>query len=115
MNKKVLTNIFISAALALPLITLAADLAATLATWKGYIIDILNFLLVLATLVFVWGIVKYVSAGGDAAKVTEARNYMVWGIVGLAIMGSVWVLVNWLTGAFFTTGVDKTIPQPYTK
>lgn len=112
MNKKIVTHIVISAALVLPLVSLAADLASLLTTWTGYIKLILNFLLVLATLVFVWGIVKYVSAGGDATKVTEARNYMIWGIVGLAIMGSVWVLVNWLTGSFLTGG-DNKIPTPY--
>jgi hypothetical protein len=61
-----------------------------------YAVDAINFLLVLATLVFLWGVIKYISAGGDAAKVKEARSYILWGLIGLAIMGSVWAIVRFV-------------------
>jgi len=66
--------------------------------------DILNpiigVLIVLATVVFLWGIVKYLSAGGDAEKLKEARNFIVWGIVGLFVMLSVWGLVALINNTF---------------
>lgn len=110
MNKKVLTNIFISAALVLPLISLAAgDLNATITNFTGYAKAIINFLLVIATLVFIWGIVKYITAGGDSAKITEARAYILWGLIGLAVMASVWALVFWVIDVS-TVGNNNTIP-----
>lgn len=96
MNKKVLAHIVISAALMLPLITLAADLNATITNYIGYAKAIINFLLVIATLVFIWGIIKYITAGGDSTKITEARSYIIWGLIGLAIMASVWALSYYL-------------------
>lgn len=71
----------------------------------------INFLLVLATLVFLWGIIKYVSAGGDAAKIKEARSYILWGIIGLAVMASVWAIVFFLERTFGTEGQPRAIPQ----
>lgn len=79
-----------------PLVTIAATLGDRITAWTSGVFLIINFLMVLATLVFLWGIVKYVSAGGDAAKVKEARSYILWGIIGLAIMGSVWVVVRFI-------------------
>ncbi|MBU6415399.1 hypothetical protein KGQ34_04145 [Patescibacteria group bacterium] len=112
MNKKVLTHIVISAALALtlPLITLAAgDLNATITNFIGYAKAIINFLLVIATLVFIWGIVKYITAGGDAAKITEARSYIIWGLIGLAVMASVWALTYYIIDISLV-GNNNTIP-----
>lgn len=47
---------------------------------------LINFLLVLATMVFLWGVIQYVIAGESADKAQKARNQIVWGLVGLAIM-----------------------------
>jgi hypothetical protein len=83
------------------------DLIGKASRWALLLI---NFLLVLATLVFLWGIIKYISAGGDAAKVKEARSYILWGIIGLAIMASVWAIVKFVQSNV-GVGDDSTIPQ----
>lgn len=62
---------------------------------------IIGTLIVLATVVFLWGIVRYLSAGGDTEKLKEARNFIVWGIIGLFVMVSVWGLVALLNNTFF--------------
>ncbi len=111
MNNKILTNIFLAASLILPIASLAAaDLNGTITNFTNYALNIINFLLVIATLVFIWGIVKYVTAGGDASKISEARTYIIWGLIGLAVMGSVWVLTNWLIGVF-NFGTENKIPK----
>lgn len=63
----------------------------------------------LAVLLFLWGMVKYVSAGGDPDKITEARNYILFGVVALFVMLSVWGLVAILVHTFFPNGYA--IPQ----
>lgn len=97
MKYTITKKIFIAAMMLSPFVALAAnDFETIIKTVSGWAIGLINLLLIIATLVFLWGVVKYISAGGDAAKIKEARSYILWGIVGLAIMGSVWVLVRFL-------------------
>ncbi|MEK7099130.1 MAG: pilin [Patescibacteria group bacterium] len=69
--------------------------------------EILNPLVILlftvATLVFVWGIVQYVLGGqGSDQKMTQAKNAMIWGIIGMFVMASAWGIVSILCGFFRT-------------
>lgn len=108
MKNTITKNIITAAILFSPLVAFA-DIGATITKWTEWALLIVNFLLVLATLVFLWGIIKYVSAGGDAAKVKEARAYILWGLIGLAVMASVWAISRYLLSIFDVTG-DTTIP-----
>jgi hypothetical protein len=60
-----------------------------------------------ATLVFLWGVIQYVIAGGDEKKGDKARSYMMYGIIGLAVMAGVWGFVNLLLVTLFNgTGLN---------
>ena len=59
----------------------------------------ISLLFVIATLVFLWGIIRYVIAGEDEEKLKEGRQYIIYGLVGLAVMLAVWGIV----GAVVTT------------
>lgn len=61
--------------------------------WIQYLVVIV---IALAMLAFLWGIIQYITAGADEEKRTGARNYMIYGIIGLFVMVSVWALVFWL-------------------
>lgn len=84
-------------------ITLLAEQAV------GVINTLLFVVLSIAVLVFSWGIIKYITAAGDAAKVKEARSFIVWGLIGIFILVAVLGLVNFLvTGlGFEETGSVK--------
>lgn len=43
---------------------------------------------------FLIGVFGFIRAGGDAEGKSEARNKIIYGIVGLAVMASVYGLVN---------------------
>lgn len=73
---------------------------------------IIPFLVLLATVIFIWGIVRYITAGGDEQRLTEAKNLMVWGIIALAVMLTVWGFVNVLIDAIFGTENIPDIPGP---
>ncbi|MFW5871703.1 MAG: pilin [bacterium] len=49
----------------------------------------------LAVLVFVWGILKYVVAKSDDDQ-KEAKRVILWGVIVLFVMVSIWGLVNLL-------------------
>jgi uncharacterized membrane protein YidH (DUF202 family) len=57
-------------------------------------------IIAIAVVVFLVGVVKYITAGGDTERRTEARNVMIYGIIGLFVMVAVWGLVNLLVNTF---------------
>jgi hypothetical protein len=75
--------------------------------------DIINSLIPLVigigVLVFLWGLVGYVTAGGDEEKRKNARSLMIYGIIVLFVMVSVWGLVKVLVTTF-GTGTQTTAP-----
>ena len=94
-----------SAALArLPRPTGGGKLEAILDTFSDFFDDIIIFLMLLATAVFLWGIIKYLTVGGDEEKIKEARRMIIWGIVFLAVMVAVWGFVNIVLDFIFGTG-----------
>ena len=66
---------------------------------------IIPFLVGLAVLVIIWGVFNYISGAGDEEKRAQAKQYIIWGVVGVFIMLSVWGLVNVLTN---TAILDET-------
>ena len=44
---------------------------------------------------FVWGVLNYFFLhGGDEAKRAEGRKFVLWGILGMVVLFSVWGFVN---------------------
>ena len=75
--------------------------------------QLLPFVITLTLLVFLWGIFKFVMSGGNEEARKQAKGFIIWGLIALAIMVSVWGLVNLLIQ---TVGVDNTpppAPTPY--
>ncbi len=69
--------------------------------------SIVPFIFALAFLVFVWGVVQYLSGAQEEAKREKGRQFMIWGVVALTVMVTVWGLVKILGGTF---GVEYVIP-----
>lgn len=61
---------------------------------------IITLLFVLAILVFVWGMVRLITAAGDAEKIKEARAFMWWGVIAMAVLASVFGLITFLQTYF---------------
>ena len=80
--------------------------ASTFAQFVGSgstgIIGIINLVIVpvifaLAFLAFIWGVVKYFFInGGDEKGREEGKQFILWGLLGLVVLFSVWGLVNLL-------------------
>jgi len=78
-------------------------------------VDLLNVLYPVLTatalLVFIWGIVKFIAAGGDEKSITDGKNLMIWGIIALFVMVSVGAIIEFFSLEFgFTFGIP-TLPQ----
>jgi FtsH-binding integral membrane protein len=64
----------------------------------------------LAVVVFLWGVLKYVIAGSNKDGKEEGRKFMIWGIIGLVVMVSVWGLVAMVKNTFFESSTSPVDP-----
>ncbi len=65
----------------------------------------------IAVVVFLFGVVKYITSGADETKRKEARSVMIFGIIGIFVMISIWGLVNILISTFnLNTNAPVNIP-----
>jgi hypothetical protein len=70
---------------------------------------VINFMITLATVLFVWGVIQYFINPENEEKRKAGKQFMIWGIIGLFVMVSIWGIVNIFTTTF---GITKnTIPQ----
>jgi hypothetical protein len=54
----------------------------------------------LGLLAFFIGLVKFIFKSGDAKSHEEGRNQMIWGLIALFVMFSIWGLVRFIGTAF---------------
>ncbi len=73
----------------------------------GILRPIVPVLIGLAVVVFIYGVLTLMFSDGD--KKEEGKQYMIWGIVGLFVMVSVWGLVAVLQGTFNLEDKPQTI------
>lgn len=79
--------------------------------------SVIPILFAASIMVFFWGLVRYIFDIGNGADGKEgAKRIMVWGIVALFVMASVWGLVAFLGDLFgvqqgSTVQTDNIIPQ----
>lgn len=67
-------------------------------------------LITLSIVLFIVGVIKYIAKADEAAQREEGRRFMIYGIVALFVMVSIWGLVGILQGTF-GLGTDTLIPQ----
>ncbi len=84
-----------------------------------YIMRIINDSLIpliftLASVMFIWGVVQFFIIGAnEESKRQQGKQFMIWGIIVLAVMLSIWGLVGILGGTFgIKTGVLPQVHPP---
>ncbi|MBI1974980.1 MAG: hypothetical protein HYS57_01310 [Parcubacteria group bacterium] len=77
----------------------------TLASSVNVVIGLINrvipFLIGVAFVLVLAGILKYVAAGGDNEKIAEGRRVIIWGVLILFVMLSFWGLVTVVCTSLF--------------
>lgn len=105
-----------SVAFALPFIAFAQSVNSV-QDLASFTINLINnvatpLVFALAFIVFIWGIFQYFIFGGHKDESRKlGRSLMIWGIVGFAVMLSVWGLVHILTGTVQLTNTQQ-LPAP---
>ncbi len=67
----------------------------------GVLNSLVPIIIGLTLLVFLWGLARFILAAGDEKKLEAGKSLMIWGVIGLFVMVSVWGIVNILYGSFF--------------
>ena len=106
--KKILALVFVSIS---PIITLAQPLPSQgvgglFSLSSAFLTKAVFFIISLAVVWFIFNVFRYTISGDDAKK-KEAKDGMVWGIVGIFVMVSVWGLVAILQATFQTSGFSS--------
>ena len=106
----------IGASLALPFLAFAQTITSIQSAGQ-FIIVLINtvavpVLFAIAFIVFIFGVFQYfILSGGSEEKQENAKNLMIYGIVGFFIMVSIWGLVNILVGTFSLNSNTPNFPQ----
>ncbi len=62
----------------------------------------------IAILIFIWGVVQFIGNGDNEEKRKKGKTFMIWGIIAITVMVSIWGFVAMLGKSF---GVDNAIPR----
>ncbi len=74
----------------------------------GHANKIVLLIVALALVVFIYGLVEYITSADDKEKRKEGVTYITFGIIGLTVMVSVWGILSILTGTFnFGFGIPQ--------
>lgn len=70
--------------------------------------NIVSLLITIAMIGFIWGVIQmFINPNNEEAR-KQGKAYVLWGLIGLFVIISVWGLVSVLTNTF---GVSNLIPQ----
>ena len=85
----------------LPALVFAADFSEIVSFFVYIIVNPLVYLIIgFAVVYFLWGVTKYILHSGDARAREEGRSMMIYGIIAIFVMVSVWGFVNLLDETF---------------
>ena len=91
-----------------------ADLGgiSTLVTQLGGIVaKVIPIMFALAIIYFFWGLIQFIRAAGDPKKAAEGKSIMIYGVIAIAVMVSIYGLIAWLQSSF-GVGTQTSLPLP---
>lgn len=73
--------------------------------------SVIPLIFAMAVAMFVWGVVQYVINSSEEAKKEKGRQFMIWGIIALVVMVSVWGLVS-IVAKTFNINITSQVQTP---
>ncbi len=112
--KKIISHAAFPALAALVLVPVLADAAGILDTINvvnRVLRAIVPMLITVALIVFIWGLIKYLMDVGNEEKRKQGIQLMLWGVVAIFVMSSVWGLVRLLQNTFSVQQNEAIVPR----
>ena len=110
MMKKFIYGVFMFA----PVLVLAQNttaLTAIVTFIAATVASLIPIMFGLAIVYFFWGLTKYIRSAGDPKGAAEGKSIMIYGVIAIAIMASIYGLVNYLQ-SLFGIGATGTVQVP---
>ena len=82
----------------LPNLVFAYPLQDLLPSVGGVLRNLIPVVFGIVLLVFFWGLAKFIFNAGDEKKIEEGKRIMVWGIIALFVMVSIWGIIRLIQG-----------------
>jgi len=84
---------------------------SALSTLVSWVVALVPLLIGVALVVFMWGVIRYITAGADEEQKKAARGAMIWGVIALFVIVGVWGLVR-LLAYTLNVGLGGSVPNP---
>lgn len=80
----------------------------------SFVTALIPLLIGCSVIVFFWGVVKFVAHADDAKAVTEGKQFIIWGLIGIFVIVALWGIVGYLQqslGLDFGLGAGTIAPS----
>ena len=74
-------------------------------------LTLVPFLGAVAFLAFVLGVARFIKSTSDGKEIEKSKNLLIWGIVGMFILITIWGVIAFLRGEFGFGEGTPGIPQ----
>jgi hypothetical protein len=74
-------------------------------------LKIIPFLGVVAFLIFVLGVARFIRSAGSEKEIKDSKNLLIWGVIGLFVLVTIWGIIAFLSGEFGFGSGTPGIPQ----
>lgn len=91
----------------------AVDALSLIRILQNIVDAVIPFIIGLGVLVFIYGVFNFVTSAGDEEARAGAKQLIIWGIIGIFVMVSVWGLVHILVGTFGLQNSGELSPNTY--
>jgi fumarate reductase subunit D len=103
-----------------PVAVYAQDFETFMGTLQSVIAGAVPIIISFGVVVLLWGIVKYIRAADQPQKREEGRQLIVYGIISVFVMVSMWGLINLIVSTvlggdplFLNSATDVEIPDNF--
>ena len=76
----------------------------------GIIKQIIPIFFAIAIIYFFWGIITFIRAAGNPEEASKGKSIMIYGVIALTVMVSIYGLIGWLQATFGLTTTTITLP-----
>ena len=94
-----------------PLLASAAGVLDSINAVNRILSAIVPLLITVALIVFIWGLIQYILKLGDEESRKQGVQLMLWGVIAIFVMSSVWGLVALLQNTFSVQRNEAIVPR----
>ena len=97
---KKITNFSLLLSLFVPFFAQAQGVQQLISRFDNLLSGVPVVIFGIALVFFLWGLAKFILVAGDEKKIQEGKNLMIWGIVAIFVMVSIWGIIRALQVIF---------------